>query len=66
LHGKISPVLWEESREDGEASRKWSGLTDNYVRVQTRSPLDLTNTLTPARLGELANGSVLAEILPSR
>ncbi len=66
LHGKISPVLWEESREDGEASRKWSGLTDNYVRVQTRSPLDLTNTLTPARLGELANGSVLAEILPFR
>ena len=43
--GRTLPVLWEQS-EDGVGS----GLTDNYLRVHTRSPLDLRNNITPATL----------------
>ena len=44
--GKIRPVLWEKQSDDGV----WSGLTDNYIRVHTRSAEDLTNKLLPVRL----------------
>lgn len=30
----------------------WSGLTDNYLRVHTRSPHNLHNTITPATITE--------------
>jgi threonylcarbamoyladenosine tRNA methylthiotransferase MtaB len=39
------PVLWEN-----EADGVWSGLTDNYLRVHTRSNRDLLNEITPATL----------------
>jgi threonylcarbamoyladenosine tRNA methylthiotransferase MtaB len=42
--GRVLPVLWEEARPQGG-----SGLTDNYLRVQTRRPVSY-NTITPARL----------------
>jgi threonylcarbamoyladenosine tRNA methylthiotransferase MtaB len=40
--GKTMPVLWEK-QTDGT----WSGHTDNYIRVYTRSDEDLTNKLLP-------------------
>ncbi|MFL5735075.1 MAG: tRNA (N(6)-L-threonylcarbamoyladenosine(37)-C(2))-methylthiotransferase MtaB [Chloroflexia bacterium] len=43
--GSTLPVLWEE-----EDNGTWSGLTDNYLRVHTRSPHDLHNAITPATL----------------
>ncbi len=42
--GRVLPVLWESGGPDGGA-----GLTDNYLRVQTRQPVAY-NTVTPARL----------------
>jgi hypothetical protein len=42
----------------------WSGLTDNYVRVSTKSPADLRNTITAARLGETVGETVMAHALP--
>jgi len=44
--GGTLPVLYEE-REGGY----WTGLTDNYIRVYTRSAEDLANRLRPTRLG---------------
>ncbi len=44
--GKIMPVLWEQQSTDGV----WSGLTDNYIRVYTRSDEDLTNKLLPLKV----------------
>ena len=57
--GQVRPVLWEERRAYGDANR-WYGLTDNYLRVAASSPLDLANTITPARLGELADDGVVS------
>jgi len=44
--GKTMPVLWEKRTGDD----LWSGLTDNYIRVYTRSNKDLTNELLPVKL----------------
>ena len=61
LAGQTRPVLWETARPvaDGAAMR-WSGLTDNYVRVIAESALDLANRITPARLVRLDGKAMLA------
>jgi threonylcarbamoyladenosine tRNA methylthiotransferase MtaB len=43
--GRILPVLWET-----ETDGIWSGLTENYLRVHTRSQRDLLNEITPATI----------------
>jgi threonylcarbamoyladenosine tRNA methylthiotransferase MtaB len=43
--GMTLPVLWEEGHNG-----VWGGLTDNYLRVHTRSEHDLHNTITPTTL----------------
>ena len=55
-------MLWEEDA-DGSEGRTWHGLTDNYVRVATRSSEPLRNRITPFRLervdGEIVRGSIV-------
>lgn len=46
LSGQTRPVLWE--RQDSQGV--WSGLTDNYIPVQTRSSDDLTNRILPVKI----------------
>ena len=62
--GQTRPVLWESCREE-KGLTQWRGLTDNYIRVHTAAAKDAgtnrRNTITPARLLELAGNSVLAE-----
>jgi threonylcarbamoyladenosine tRNA methylthiotransferase MtaB len=49
--GRTMPVLWEgRHRGDEGAAAVWEGLTDNYIRVFTRSPHDLSNQLIPVTL----------------
>ncbi|HSR34393.1 MAG TPA: tRNA (N(6)-L-threonylcarbamoyladenosine(37)-C(2))-methylthiotransferase MtaB [Anaerolineae bacterium] len=60
--GRTFDVLWEASREERDGSLVWSGLTDNYLRVQTLSSADLTNTITSTRLCALVNGSLQGEL----
>ena len=48
--GRTMPVLWEK-RSDGI----WSGHTDNYIKIYTKSNKDLTNKLLLVRLVELFN-----------
>jgi threonylcarbamoyladenosine tRNA methylthiotransferase MtaB len=43
--GQTVTVLWEK-----ESGGVWSGLTDNYIRVFTKSDQDLTNQLLPVKL----------------
>jgi threonylcarbamoyladenosine tRNA methylthiotransferase MtaB len=59
--GQTLEVLWESHRavHDGIV---WSGLTDNYLRVTTRSSADLTNKLLPTRLMGLTGGGLLGEV----
>ena len=60
--GQERPVLWESRRGEGTAGT-WSGLTDNYIRVCTESPQDLRNAVTPARLVDISNSQVYAEVV---
>jgi len=50
------PVLWEKP-SDGI----WSGLTDNYIKVYTKSDEDLTNTLLPVKLTKAWKDGVWGE-----
>ncbi len=59
--GRTMDVLWESSRA-GEAGPVWTGLTDNYLRVQAASPADLSNRLMPTRLVALTTGGLQGEI----
>jgi len=43
--GKTVMVLWEK-----QTCGVWSGLTDNYIRLFTKSGRDLTNQLMPVKL----------------
>lgn len=50
--GRTMDVLWERGK-----AGSWSGLTDNYIRVEAASPQDLHNLLLPVRLcGLTADG----------
>ncbi len=53
---KTMPVLWEK-QSDG----LWSGLTDNYIKVYTKSSEDLTNKLLPTKLVEVRGDGVWGE-----
>jgi threonylcarbamoyladenosine tRNA methylthiotransferase MtaB len=57
--GRDLDVLWEKRRRDG----RWTGWTDNYIRVVARKEADLFNKITPARLVTLENGHVKGEAL---
>ncbi|MFC1919906.1 tRNA (N(6)-L-threonylcarbamoyladenosine(37)-C(2))-methylthiotransferase MtaB [Chloroflexota bacterium] len=60
LIGHTKPVLWEvnvSGRDD-----TWSGLTDNYIRVMTRSKEPLSNRITMAKLESCKNGEVWGTI----
>jgi len=59
--GRTLGVLWESHRErDGGII--WSGLTDNYLRVYTRSSVNLANTLVPTRLVALTGNDLQGEV----
>jgi len=55
--GRTMPVLWEK-QTDGI----WSGLTDNYIKVYTRSDEDLTNKLLPVKLAEVGGDGVWGRV----
>ncbi|MFA5064490.1 MAG: tRNA (N(6)-L-threonylcarbamoyladenosine(37)-C(2))-methylthiotransferase MtaB [Dehalococcoidia bacterium] len=46
--GQTREILWEKEMRPG--SQIYSGLTDNYIRVYTRSSLDISNTISRTRL----------------
>jgi len=55
------PVLWEK-----QTGGVWSGLTDNYIKVYTRSSDDLANKLMPAELVEVRGDGVWGEVVGKR
>ncbi len=56
--GRCMDVLWESSE-----AQQWSGLTDNYIRVQVSSSEPLHNRILPARLLELSGDAVRGELI---
>ncbi|MBA7665964.1 Threonylcarbamoyladenosine tRNA methylthiotransferase MtaB [subsurface metagenome] len=57
--GRTITVLWEKQSADGT----WAGLTDNYIKVYTRSNEDLTNKLLPVKLVEVRGDGVWGEAI---
>jgi threonylcarbamoyladenosine tRNA methylthiotransferase MtaB len=51
-------VLWETQKDGLE----WSGLTDHYVRVSTRTSVDLHNTITPVRITDLTTQGLRGQV----
>jgi threonylcarbamoyladenosine tRNA methylthiotransferase MtaB len=65
--GDVRPVLWETlERPANGVGPLWSGLTDNYLRVQTTAPagLNLENRITSARLTTVDGPVLWAELTP--
>ena len=60
--GRRLDVLWE-SHQTRSGHRRgdghWQGMTDNYIRVLTRSSVDLSNTITRTRLVRWTDDGVL-------
>jgi len=50
--GQTRAVLFEEQQPDG----RWSGLTDNYIRILAESAGDLHNQIVPTRLSHAGTG----------
>ncbi len=61
--GEVLPVLWESASAFGPGGWDLSGLTDNYLRVNTRAPGQLWNQVTPVRLTALDHGRLKGEIV---
>jgi threonylcarbamoyladenosine tRNA methylthiotransferase MtaB len=55
--GKTMDVLWESG-----AAGRWSGLTDNYIRVEAASHQDLHNRILPVRLSGLTEDGLCGEL----
>jgi len=62
--GRTRKVLWENEVRPG--SQIFSGLTDNYIRVYTRSGSDITNTISGTRLLDRSGASVPSFISRSK
>jgi threonylcarbamoyladenosine tRNA methylthiotransferase MtaB len=59
--GRTLDVLFEQ-----QSGGLWEGLTDNYIRVFSRSDCDLVNTITPVNLVELRGDGVKGRICNSK
>lgn len=56
--GCTMPVLWEQKEDE-----KWSGLTDNYIKVYVRSRQDLTNLIMSAKLNAINKDGVWGDLV---
>jgi threonylcarbamoyladenosine tRNA methylthiotransferase MtaB len=59
--GDYRNVLWDTKKTSDDVPM-WKGITDNYIRVSTRSQLNLRNTITRTKLLSLENDCVISEI----
>lgn len=56
------PVLWESVTEIDSNSWHLRGLTDNYLRVNTRATRNFWNQITPVHLTEIGDNGLVGEI----
>jgi threonylcarbamoyladenosine tRNA methylthiotransferase MtaB len=60
--GQNHPVLWESGKQQEDGSWLMTGLTGNYLRVETLSSANLWNQISPVRLMEITGRGFLGEI----
>jgi len=61
--GRVRPVLWEAALGADENGLRWTGYTDNFIRVTAYGPADLFNKITPAFLSEARTDGMSAELV---
>lgn len=61
--GETINVLWEQVHGADEHGLRWSGYSDNYMRVQAQGPADLMNTVTAVEVVEADSGGVKAQLV---
>ena len=62
--GQEHEVLWEQKLKEEGDYIWWQGLTDHYIRVKTRTPRHLHNTICTVRLDSLGeDGIVVGQIV---
>ena len=59
--GRTMAVLFEQ-----QSNGIWSGHTDNYIKVYTKTAADLTNKLLPLKLVEVRGDGVWGEVVSER
>jgi threonylcarbamoyladenosine tRNA methylthiotransferase MtaB len=59
---QILQVLWESVTAMDSKSWQLSGLTDNYLRVNTHAPRQLWNQITPVHLTGIGDNGLVGEI----
>ncbi len=60
--GATRPVLWETATGAERDGLRWSGYTDNYIRVSAVGPPDLMRRETPVRLSRAESEGMSGEI----
>ena len=55
--GTTQKVLFEQEKDS-----YWTGLTDNYIRVQTKSKQNLTNKIFNVKLQKIHDSGILGKI----
>jgi len=50
--GRTLNVLWETNTGADKDGLRWTGYSDNYIRVTAHGPADLFNKVTPTRLSD--------------
>jgi threonylcarbamoyladenosine tRNA methylthiotransferase MtaB len=60
--GQTRPVLWEMVSGADDRGVRWSGYSDNYIRVTASGSADLHNRITPTRLAAAALDGMGGEI----
>ena len=61
--GQVRPVLWERATAKEGAGWRFSGLTDNYLRVTAASESNLLNEITWARLDEAGPDAIHCSVV---
>jgi threonylcarbamoyladenosine tRNA methylthiotransferase MtaB len=61
--GKNINVLWESIKPDNQNGWKISGLSDNYLRVNTRTTQPIWNQITPTQITKKSQNRLIGEII---
>ena len=61
--GQSLNVLWETAVGADESGLRWTGYTDNYIRVAARGPADLFNTVTRVEIEGAEEDGVYGRVI---
>jgi threonylcarbamoyladenosine tRNA methylthiotransferase MtaB len=61
--GRTMTVLWEKRSASHKNGYRFTGLTDNYLRVFTECDRDISNTLTDVTLREIEGEEIKVQLL---